>query len=248
MAYISACQRRNESQPVSQAQPLNARQREFLRLYVGRNSRYRGNATACYKKAYECSDDRVAQACGSRLTRENVHIKAAIEAAKQKALDNLGIDATFVLRESLRLYDRAMGDEAVEVDVIDTKKQADGSTVHVVRVVEQRDHNPAIARQALELIGRHTSVQAFQDNVEHTHTHRLEQALAKRHQQIEAAAGARPAIEGRSQRLAHGDQGQGASPAGVGAPKEGASGAGSRSAPPPPAEKTTAERARATGK
>ena len=165
---------------MTQAQPLNARQREFLRLYIGRNTRYRGNATACYAKAYDCSDKKTAQACGSRLTTTNPHIKAAIERANQKAMDNLGIDATFVLQESLHLYDVALGNVAIEVDQI-TK---DGSVVPV----EVRSLDLGVASRQLDQIGRHTSVQAFQDNVNHSHTHYLEQRLAQRHRELEAKA------------------------------------------------------------
>ena len=179
---------------------LNAKQRDFVRLYLGRSSRYHGNATACYKKAYECTDDRVAQVCGSRLTKKP-HIAKLIAQAKERALHNLGIDAQFVLAESLRLYDRAMGDEPVEVDVIDTVKQADGTVLNVPRTIEVRRYDPQVASKQIEQIGRHTSVQAFQDNVEHTHTHYLEQRLAARHKQIEQRAANRPPIEGAATRI-----------------------------------------------
>jgi hypothetical protein len=113
-------------------------------------------------------------------------------------INNTIADANFVLEQSVRLYDRAMGDATVEVDVIETVRNDDGTTCKRARTIERRDYNPAIARQALELIGRHTSIQAFQDNVEHTHTHRLEQALARRSKLVEAAADAR-IIEGTSE-------------------------------------------------
>ncbi|MCP4470468.1 MAG: terminase small subunit [Gammaproteobacteria bacterium] len=158
---------------------LNGKQRDFVKLYLGRNQRYHGNATQCYIKAYSCTNERVAQASGSRLTKHPT-IAVMIQKARQHAQEQIGVDAAFVLEQSVHLYDVAMGNVSVEVDVID--KQGAVSTV------EQRDINLTVAAKGLELIGRHTSVQAFQDNVEHTHTHQLERALAKAHQSIEANA------------------------------------------------------------
>ena len=48
--------------------------------------------------------------------------------------------------------------------------------------------NHAGVKAALELIGRHTRVQAFKDTIEHSHTHRLEKALARRGKEVEQAA------------------------------------------------------------
>ena len=175
---------------------LTVKQQAFVRAYLSRDSRYHGNATASYKKAYgDSGNERVAQASGSRLLRLPA-IKRKIDTYLAKAAQANQVDANFVLEQSIRIYDRAMGDEAVEIDVI----AKDGT----VRAVEERSHNPAIAVKALELIGKHTSIQAFQDNVEHTHTHRLEQALAARQKQVESKAAAQPdVIEGRAQRIDH---------------------------------------------
>lgn len=197
MAYISACQSANESVEVGQQNQLNAQQAEFLRLYLGRDKRYRDNGTRSYMKAYDCTNERTAQACSSRLVNDNPVIAAAIQQARELAMQNLGVNAEFVLAQSLRLLDRAMGDEAIEVEVVDKVKQADGSILHVPRIIEVRRYDPAVASKQIEQIGRHTSVQAFQDNVEHTHTHYLEQRLAQRHKQIEQRAAQRnEALEG----------------------------------------------------
>jgi hypothetical protein len=169
---------------------LNPRQRRWLRAYLGRDDRYHGNATQCYKLVYETDNTKVAGVCASKMMRHPI-IQSSIKAWTAAQQAQTVADANFVLKQSVRLYDRAMGDAPVEVDVIDTVTNKDGSTSHVARTVETREYNPAIARQTLELIGRHTSVQAFQDNVEHKHTHRLEQALARRGKQVEAAAEAR---------------------------------------------------------
>ncbi len=162
---------------------MKQKHQAFIKLYLGRDMHYHGNATKCYKKVFDSDNERVSQTSGSRLTRQP-DIAAAIKRYREKAADDLGIDARFVLEQSVRIYDRAMGDEGVEVDLLTTLK--DGSQVLVP--FERREHHPAIAVKALELIGKHTSIQAFQDNVEVTHTHRLELALAAKQKQVEARA------------------------------------------------------------
>jgi len=172
--------------------PLNPKQLAFLKLYLGRDQRYHGNATRSYMKAYDMEDEKMAQVGGSRLCRTNAEIRQAVDDFRTKAAEEIGADAAFVLEQSIHLYDIAMGHKPVEVDVIDrvTRKDSDGNKelVHVPRTIEKRVIDLSIASKQLDQIGRHTSVQAFQDNVEHTHTHKLEQALAKRHKQIEANA------------------------------------------------------------
>jgi len=167
---------------------LTPKQEAFVRLYIGRNSKYFGNATKCYKRAYgDCSNERVAQTSGSRLTRLP-EIAALISRYRERAAQATQVDATFVLEQSVHLYDVAMGNTAIEIDA----PGAGGEHL----VVERRDINLTVASKALELIGKHTSVQAFQDNVEHTHTHRLEKALQARQKQVERKALNRaPAIE-----------------------------------------------------
>jgi len=167
---------------------LTPKQEAFVRLYIGRNSKYFGNATASYKRSYgDCGSDRVAQTSGSRLTRVP-EIAALITRYRERAAQAAQVDANFVLEQSVHLYDVAMGNTAVEIDQIGKA----GAT----ETVERRDINLAVASKALELIGKHTQVQAFQDNVEHTHTHRLELALQAKQRQVERKAMARPAIEG----------------------------------------------------
>lgn len=166
---------------------MNVKQQAFLKLYLGRAAHYHGNATKCYVKTYDCTNERVAQTSGSRLLKQP-DIAGAVKRYREKAADDLGIDARFVLEQSVRVYDRAMGDEPIEVDHINSK----GAVI----TSEVREHHPAIAVKALELIGKHTSIQAFQDNVEVTHTHRLELALAKKQKQVEDKASANTIIEG----------------------------------------------------
>ena len=221
-----------------QNRELNVRQAGFMRLYLGRDRRYRGNATRSYMKAYDVTDERIAQSAGSRLANNPI-IAGHIEKAFQKELNNLGIDAGFVLEQSVRLYDRAMADEAVEIDVINV---VDG--VHVPTSVQERRYDPQVAKASLELIGRHTSVQAFQDNVEHNHTHRLEQRLAARSKQVEEKAAQRSIIDGTAQEIIEvestGHRG------GQESEKEGASGGRSNEGTNAPG-KTSSERVGATG-
>ena len=170
-----------------QTQALNPRQRRFLRLYLGRDDRYNGNASKCYKVVYDPDEERsakVGHSMASKLLKHPI-IKEEIERWHDVQRKQTMADATFVLEQSVRLYDRAMGDAPIEVDVIEEDKETGKQRVVTL---EKREYQPAIARQALELIGRHTSVQAFQDNVEHTHTHKLEQALARRSKLVEARA------------------------------------------------------------
>ena len=159
---------------------INQRQMEWLKLYLGRDARYSGNATACYKRVYQVSNERVAQTSGSRLLNHPA-IKAEIEKAQARALKQAGINQQFVLEQSVRLYDMAVGDVPVEVW---EEKDSEGR----VHVRERREINLTVASKQLDQIGRHTQVQAFQDNVEHTHTHTLERRLAARSRMIEEKA------------------------------------------------------------
>ena len=68
----------------------------------------------------------------------------------------------------------------------------DPETEEVRKVVENLSQfNPQALGKVLELIGRNRLVQAFQDSVEVSHTHHLEELLNERMKQVEAAAAAR---------------------------------------------------------
>ena len=161
---------------------LNQRQRTYLKLYLG-DSKIAGNATRCYMAAYSQENVQCAQRSASKLMT-NPHIKALIAKVEAAAFEQLQVDAAYVLDQSVRLLDRAMGDESVEV--IETHTDADGS--ERVSVTQRRDYDPATAKAALQLIGQHRQVQAFQVTVEHNHTHHLEQRLAARSKLIEGRA------------------------------------------------------------
>jgi hypothetical protein len=109
-----------------------------------------------------------------------------IQARREKLTEATGINAEYVLRQSIRLYDRAMGDEAIPGE---TTIETDPETGQErVTTSECHEYDPATARQALQMIGQHKSVQAFSQTVEHNHTHTLENRLAARSKAIEKAA------------------------------------------------------------
>ena len=171
---------------MAQIGQLNGKQRQFLKCYVGRDPELHGNATRCYKAVYGLTDTRSASVCGSQMTKHPVISKLIAEALERQN-QKIVIDAGFVLAESKRLYDRAMGDAPISDRVtIETDPETGQERV---KAVLRHEYDPATARQALQMIGQHKSVQAFTQTVEHSHTHRLEQRLAARSKQIEASAG-----------------------------------------------------------
>lgn len=177
------------------ARKLNARQLAFIKCYLGDDPKIAGNGTQCYRSVYGATaSDRSAQVCASKLLN-NPLVKAQIDRAQAKAVQAIDWNARTVLEEAVRLYDRCMGDTSypVEYTRLDKKTGELITTVH-----QSRSYNPQGARAALELIGRNTGIQAFQDNVEVTHTHHLEQALAKRAKALEGMARGVPILPARA--------------------------------------------------
>ena len=158
---------------------LSAKDRQFADHYFGGAADVRGNATACYHEIHPRAKQRTCEVNGSRKLRQ-AEVLEYLESKREKLTKATGINAEYVLRQSIRLYNRAMGDEPIEIDIVAPSGE--------LRTIERREYNPQVARQALELIGRHTQVQAFKDTVEHSHTHRLEQALARRSKEVEKLA------------------------------------------------------------
>jgi hypothetical protein len=161
--------------------------RRFIKHYTGRDPALAWNATRSYMAAYKSSNDRSASVGGSRLL-QNPLVKVIIEKATARLDEKIVTDASFVLEQSRRLYDCAIGDEPVPGDAIITVDPDTGA--ETVTVPQVRQYDPATARQALQLIGQHKSVQAFTVTIEHSHTHVLEQRLAARSKVIEGMAGA----------------------------------------------------------
>ena len=158
---------------------LSAKDRQFADHYFGGAADVRGNATACYHEIHPRAKQRTCEVNGSRKLRQ-AEVVEYLESMRDKLTETTGINAEYVLRQSIRLYNRAMGDEPIEVDVVTPSGE--------LRTIERREYNPQVAKAALELIGKHTQVQAFRDNVEHTHTHRLEHRLAAKSKAVEKAS------------------------------------------------------------
>jgi hypothetical protein len=208
------------------ATDLNPKQQHWLRLYTGRDPDVAGNATACYKRTYGTDNDRVAQAGASRLLN-HPKIAPILQRIEAEAVASAGINAQFVLDQSLRLYDTAMGDLPVDREVRTIR--ADG-TERVERR-QTREYDPNTAHKALTMLGNNKHVQAFQQNIEISHTHYLEERLAARSK----------AIEGRAQVI------DDSAPALADDSQRGSISAEVNSNSNAPAEKTSSEREGATG-
>ena len=164
---------------------LNLKQLAFVRHYLGNDPDLGGNATASYRAAYDTqAKPKTIHSMASTLLR-NPLIKARIEAATTKAVEAINWSAETVLAESVRLYDRCMGDADYPVEYTHLDKKT-GALVTTIN--QERSYNPNGARAALELIGRNAGIQAFQDNVEVKGSIQLVQALSRRAKVIEGRA------------------------------------------------------------
>lgn len=175
------------------ARGLSIKQLAFVRHYLGNDPALAGKATACYRLAYQTdAKPKSVNAMASTLMK-SPKVAARIAAATRKAVEATDWSARTVLEESIRLYDRCMGDTEypVEHTYLDPK-----TGDQVTAVCQERSYNPAGARAALELIGRNTGIQAFQENVEVSHTHHLVQALSRRAKVIEGRAAQVVAVPG----------------------------------------------------
>lgn len=97
---------------------------------------------------------------GQRLLT-NVYVSAALAAAKTERAERIQIDADYVLRQAVELHERCMQEV---VPIVDRKGQ---------QVADEAgnplfEFNAAGAAKALELVGKHVSIQAFKDKVEHS--------------------------------------------------------------------------------
>lgn len=98
---------------------------------------------------------KTAEQQGSRLLR-NVQVAAAVAEAKAKRSEELAIDASYVLRQAVKLHERCMQEVA---PVLDRKGQ---------QVTDEAgnplfEFNAAGAAKALELVGKHVAVGAFKE-------------------------------------------------------------------------------------
>jgi phage terminase small subunit len=211
---------------------MKFRHRQFLKLYLGQTP-IAGNATQCYKAVFgKDMAERSAQVGGARLLALP-HIKEAITKANEIALADLAIDAGFVLRENLRLYARAMGDDSYDHIKVDIDPDTGAERVHVT----------------------HKDIQAFTQTIEHNHTHQLEQRLAARSKVIEGRAQVLTAAGVDAVAMHDDDDAKHASPMGEEHAGHGAGGAGAKRVHRAEVndrgartqEETSSERAGATG-
>ena len=143
---------------------LSAKDQQFADLYFGGQDDVMGNATACYRHLHPRAKDNTCQVEGSKILSKPM-VADYLQAQREKLTEVTGINAECVLRQSIRYFEIAIGDRPVP-----------------------ENFNHAGVKAALELIGRHTRVQAFKDTIEHSHTHRLEKALARGGKEVEQAA------------------------------------------------------------
>ena len=138
---------------MSKTKKLTAKQRRFVEEFL-----LDLNATAAAKRAGY--SDKTAGQQGHRLLK-NVEIQRQLTEAAEKRSERVGISAEWVLQQAVEVYKRCMQ----VAPVLDRK----GNQVYVEG--PDGDEVPAFmfqhagANRALELVGRHTTVQAFNDKV-----------------------------------------------------------------------------------
>lgn len=177
---------------------LSPKDQHLADNFFGGPSKLRGSAKACYKQLHPRCKDSTAETEGPAILRKP-QVKSYLDSKARKLRDETEINAQWVLEQSILLYHRCMGDEAYPVEIESTDP---GTSVITVETVYRRSFNPAGAKAALELIGRNRGIQAFKENIEVSHTHYLEQQLARRAKAVEGRAlgalGTLPALPGRS--------------------------------------------------
>ena len=143
---------------------LTLKDREFADLWRGGPDELRGNAAAIYRHMHPKCKPATAETNGPAVLRKT-QVKEYLDIKSGELSKKCDVDAEYVLRQSIRYLEIAIGDRPAP-----------------------EKFNHAGVKAALELIGRHTQVQAFKDTIEHKHTHRLEQALARKSKEVEKAA------------------------------------------------------------
>ena len=114
------------------------------------------NATAACKRAGYSA--RTAHSCGPRLLA-NAVVAAAIASAKIARAEVTNINAEWVLRQAVTLFQRCMqeGKPALHPK---TRRQMTDDDGHKLF-----SFNAAAANRSLELIGKHVEVNAFRENI-----------------------------------------------------------------------------------
>lgn len=115
------------------------------------------NATQAYKKAgYSARSDKVAGVEAHKLLK-NPKIQQKINELKAVREDNLSINAEWVLKEAIEIYKIAKGEKPHI-----TTRFKNG----VSEKVELHKTNLREACKALEIIGKHTSIKAFEKEID----------------------------------------------------------------------------------
>ncbi|MDH3636730.1 MAG: terminase small subunit [Gammaproteobacteria bacterium] len=143
---------------------LSARDREFADNFFGGPDEVRGNATACYRHLHPKAKITTCQVEGSKILSKPM-VALYLESRRVELTKSTGINAEYVLRQSVRYLEIAFGDRPAP-----------------------EGFNAMGVKAALELIGKNTGVKAFQDSIEIGHTFKLEQMLNDRIKAIEVAA------------------------------------------------------------
>lgn len=176
----ATAKKKGKKQPKGAArkEKISIKDQQFADYYMGGPDNLRGNATACYRYMHPTAKETTCQQEGS-TTLNKPMVQAYIEARVSAIQDVTGINAAWVLDQSVRLLRMGFGDIASphEAMVFGTKVK------HTLKTF-----NPNAVKSALELIGKNITVKAFQENVEVTHNFDLEQLLNDRSKAVEKAA------------------------------------------------------------
>ena len=145
---------------------LTPKQRLFVAEYLIDLNATQAAIRAGYSK-------KTAGSQGERLLK-NVEIMNAVQLAMAKRAEKVEINAEWVLQKAKEVFERCM--QEIPVEVWDKEQQC---------YVETGEYKfeAAAANKALEIIGKHVSVQAFITNlklegkIEHEHTHEIKESI-----------------------------------------------------------------------
>jgi phage terminase small subunit len=131
---------------------LTAKQAEFVQQYL-----VDLNATqAAIRAGYAESGARTE---GARLLA-NADIADAIAEAQAERLSRVRIDQDYVLKQAVKLHERCMQEIEPETGPFGVLiRDAEGRVVY--------KFNAAGAAKALELVGKHVTIQAFREKIDH---------------------------------------------------------------------------------
>jgi hypothetical protein len=169
---------------------LSPKDRQFADLHFGGPDTIRGSARACYRHLHPRCKDSTAETEGPAVLRKP-QVKEYLEQQSKKVTERADVNAQWVLEESVRLFKMVMGDIPAVQEKMIKKKTENDNTIYEIERYELCNTNLTAAIRALELIDKHTSVQAFSQKVEIHHTHHLEKILNVRCNAVERAAAER---------------------------------------------------------